>query len=480
MDRGRPGGALPRVPWGVRIVDAAALLLLAVLAWKILTADTRAGVFGFIPRVRNLFLVYAIGGLLAVRHIGFPHPTAVARLRHGWRRIADAPDWGPALRAFLGTRLMVFVVAFFAVLTFGLNKPGFVLTSDPLTNLPARFDAGWYGDIALHGYDRDRNLEDQRNIAFFPAMPMLMRPVGLVFGTGERGMPLERRMARVLWAGVFISLSAFLLALYYLVKLGTQLFDPERAASAALLLATYPFACFFNAPYTESLFLLGAVATAYHFVRSEWALAGAWGFLAGLTRPNGFFLCVPLGLLALQQFRQGSAVASGRKLQDALKALAAAAMPVAGMLAFTVYLYAITGVWFAWSRSHAAWGRSYNGFDPMARGFGLLRDEGIIQVATTIPFDVLNTLAAAFALLMIWPVARRLGVAWAIYVAVMIVPPMFAGGALSLARLTSTLFPLFLALAAILPSRAVLSWAAAFAILQGLCAALFFTWREFF
>jgi hypothetical protein len=47
-------------------------------------------------------------------------------------------------------------------------------------------------------------------------------------------------------------------------------------------------------------------------------------------------------------------------------------------------------------------------------------------------------------------------------------------------RLTSTLFPLFLALAAILPSRAVPSWAAAFGVLQGLGAALFFTWRELF
>ena len=127
---------------------------------------------------------------------------------------------------------MVFVVAVFAVSTFGVNKPGFVLTSDALTNLPARFDAGWYGGIALNGYDRQVNVERQRNIAFFPALPLLMRPVGIVFGTGERGVPLERRAARMLWAGVFVSLSAFLLALVYLVKLGTDLLGAERAAGA--------------------------------------------------------------------------------------------------------------------------------------------------------------------------------------------------------------------------------------------------------
>ena len=54
------------------------------------------------------------------------------------------------------------------------------------------------------------------------------------------------------------------------------------------------------------------------------------------------------------------------------------------------------------------------------------------------------------------------------------------GGLLSLGRLTSTQFPLFLALAAVLPPRAVGPWLVAFAIFQGLIAALFFTWRPMF
>jgi hypothetical protein len=310
-------------------------------------------------------------------------------------------------------------------------------------------------------------------------MPILTRAVGPVFGTGRTGLPPERRMARMLWAAVFVSLSAFLLALYYLVKLGSDVLGDERAASAALLLAAYPFAYFFNAPYTESLFLLGVVGAAYHFGRAEWLYAGAWGVLVGLTRPNGFLLSVPLGLLALQRLRQTPG-APAHTFPETIKALGAASMPAAGMLAFTAYLYSITGVWFAWSRGHAAWGRSYTGFDPIIRGYEWLRDDGVIQVAMASPFNLLNTLGAAFALLMIWPVARRVGVAWALYVIVILVPPIFAGGALSLGRVTSTLFPIFLALAAILPSRAVPSWAAAFAIVQGLGAALFFTWHELF
>ena len=468
------------LPWWIRAFDGLAAALLALIAWKTLSAETRAGLFDLLPRTRVLFLFYVLGGVLLIRHILQPRPTTAARFRARWRRITDAPNWGPAVRAFVSTRLMVFVVAFFAVVTFGLNKPGFVLSPQPLYNLPARFDAGYYGSIAVDGYDRDRVFDRQRNIAFFPAMPILMRALGPVVGATKTGLPREHRMARMLWAGVFVSLLSFFLALYYLAKLGTFLLDEERAAYAVILTATYPFACFYNAPYTESLLLLGTVAATFHFLRGQFARAAAWGFVVGLTRPNGFLLAMPLGLLAIQQWRLSIPGAVQVRGRETLKALGAAAMPVAGMLAFTVYLHSVTGAWFAWQKNHAAWGRSFTGVDPMARGLGWLTDEGIIQVATNIPFDVLNTAGAAFAVLMLWPVARHIGVAWALYVAATIIPPMFAGGALSLARLSSTLFPVFLALAAILPSRAVPSWATAFAILQGLCAALFFTWRELF
>jgi hypothetical protein len=452
-------------PLWIRIADGAVLALLALVAWKVVSDDTRVGIFGLIPLVSIPILLYAAGAIAILRHVAVPSPSTFARWREGWRRISEAPDWGPAVRTFVSTRVMVFVVAFFAIVSFGAGKPGFELSPRPLENMPARFDAGYYGAIALYGYDRDRVLDRQRNIAFFPMMPMLMKPVGRLFGA-KTAESRELRMLRYLWAGVFVSLVAFLFALYYLMRLGTFLLDAERAQYAVLLIASYPFACFYNAPYTESLFLLGTVATSYHFLRGQFAYAGIWGLVVGLTRPNGFMLAVPLGLLALQQWR--------------VKGLLAASMPVVGMLGFTVYLYAITGIWFAWQKIQPAWGRRFTGLEPMARGWGWLSDEGFIQVATNIPFDVLNTAAAILAIGLLWVVYRRIGAVWAVYVALTILPPMFMGGALSLGRMSSTLFPLFLALAAILPSRAVPSWVTAFAIGQGLCAALFFTWRELF
>jgi hypothetical protein len=425
-------------------------------------------------------LVYAAVCVQIARHLLWPRPSILWRLKNAHAAAVARPDVAAAVRAFAATRPAVFLVAFFAVVTLGLSaKPGFVLSRDPLANLPARFDAGWYGDIALDGYTWDHTFQRQRNIAFFPAMPMLMRPLGAAFGMSDRTVPRERRMLRALWAGVIISLGAFLWALYYVTRLGSELIGPERAAGAALLLAAYPFALFYNAPYTESLFLLGAAGACYHFIRGDWFAASCFGLLAGLTRPNGCFVSIPLAILGLQQLHRD---ARGAPLtwRAVSERLVTAATPGIGMLLFTAYLYRLTGVWFAWARSHEAWGRTYQGFGPFVAGFERLRDEPFLQLVTNNPSNTLNALGVLFGLALIYPVFRRLGPAWGVFVLVNLIPPLFAGGLLSMGRLSSTLFPLFLALAAVVAPRNVPAWVAVFGVGQGLCAALFFTWRDLY
>ena len=459
---------------------AAALLLLAV--WTALVGINRQLIFGrvFAPPSPSL-LLYAALSIAIVRHVLWPRPTAWARVAALRDRVLSAPERAAAIRAFVSTRTSVFLVAFFAVLTIGLGpKPGFVLSREPLYNLPARFDAGWYGDIALDGYTWDHTFQRQRNIAFFPALPMLMRPVGVLFGMNDRTVPRERRMLRALWAGVVVSLAAFLWALVYVGRLAADLIGPDSVEGATLLLASYPFALYYNAPYTESLFLLGAAGAAWHFLRGEWIASSCFGLLVGLTRPNGCFVSIPLGIIALQQIVSPAFAPNGLRRGHAAVRLLVAAMPGIGMLLFTAYLYTLTEVWFAWARSHEAWGRTYRGLDPFMTAFGWLWNEPFLQVVGNIPFNVLNASGVLFALALTYPVFRRLGLAWGVFVLVNVVPPLFAGGVLSMGRLSATLFPLFLALAAIVPRRSMPSWVAAFAVGQGLCAALFFTWRELF
>ena len=156
-------------------------------------------------------------------------------------------------------------------------------------------------------------------------------------------------------------------------------------------------------------------------------------------------------------------------------------MPGIGMLLFTAYLYQLTGgVWFAWARSHEAWGRTYAGLEPLLAFAQRLRDEPFLSLVLNDPFNAINALGVLFALALSYAVFRRVGMAWGVFVLISLLPPLFAGGLVSMGRLTSTLFPLFIALAAVLPPRAVPVWATAFGIGQGFCATLFFTWRALF
>jgi hypothetical protein len=491
-----------RLAPAAKAADGATVALVAIAVWWILVARP-VGVFNSIGgSLSPVILLYIAGSIQVVRHLMWPKPNIASRLAHVRDRIRAKPHLYAACRGFVVTRPAVFVIAVAAVATIGITStPGFVLSRDPVANLPARFDAGWYGGIALDGYYWDNTFQRQRNIAFFPAMPLLMRPVGALFGMYDVTASRERRMLRALWAGTVVSLVAFFWALYYVSRLADELVGAERAAAAALLLAAYPFAVFFSAPYTESLFLLGAAGASYHFLRRDWAAAAVLGLLAGLTRPNGCFLSVPLALLALQGWtgaerrpraralgggapsavRNADRNRMGERFAVAAMSLAVAAMPGVGMLLFTLYLHRLTGgVWFAWARSHEAWGRTYEGLEPILHLAQRLRDEPFLSLVLNDPFNAINAVGVLFALALTYAVFRRVGFAWGVFVLISLLPPLFAGGLVSMGRLTSTLFPLFIALAAILPPRAVPAWAVAFGIGQGFCATLFFTWHALF
>lgn len=468
-------GAGPQVGRLIAIADAVAVALVAAALWTLFSGSSRWILFGAPVSLTFVHAAFAAALVVTARHAIRHQPSLLERVRGWFRRVSEADNLRIAAAAF-ATRPIVLLVGFLAVVAIGVNPDAEGLRSsrDPLTDLPFRYDAGWYGGLAVEGYDREVRTNSQRNSAFFPAYPLLMRAVGASFGMYGTGLPGDARMVKALWSGVAISLTAFLLAMWYFAKLSRDVLGDARASVPPLLLAVYPFAVFFSAPYTESLFLLGAIAAAYHFRRADWLAAAAWGLLVGLTRPNGFFLSAALAIAAWTEWRKTSA----RDVRQLIRPLLAAAAPAVGMFAFTFYLWHVTGVWFAWRESHLAWGRTFQGIGPIAQGIAFIESHGLLRVAAARPIDTLDALSLVFALALVVPVVRCVGMAWAIFVLLNVLPPLFAGGLMSMGRITATLFPVFIALAAILPPRAVLAWAAACGLLQGLVAVLFFTWRH--
>lgn len=460
-------------PRWVRALDGAAVVVLILGLFELLFGGFVIGTAPFDLQLRNPWrILFVAAACAAIRHAAHPAAPLHRRLVDGVRRVR--PDLAAAAGTALASRMAVLVVAYFAVLVIGVAEAGFVVSGDPLFNLPARFDAGWYAGIATDGYDFQGRFDRQQNLAFFPAFPMLMQAAGYLVGVHERGVPQERRAGRLLWGGTFLSLLAFLWGATYLVRLGQDVGSNDEAFNAVALVCAYPFAVFFSAPYSESLFFLGSVAAFYHFRRAQWGAAAAWGVLVGLTRPNGCFLSIVLALLLGERLRKQS---EGR---PALAPLAAAAAPGLGMLAFTVYLKYLTGVWFGWARIQGAWGRSYSGIETVAGGVGWAANLGLVRLVAERPIDTLNGAALLFMLAMVWPAWRRLGLAWAAMIVVNVLPPLFAGGLLSMGRITSTLFPAFVALAMVLPRRAVSPVLTMCALGQGFVAVVFFTWRPLF
>jgi hypothetical protein len=469
------------------VADLACLVLLALAVVVAEWGGFRERVAGVRIALTSPWRLLVLAAIVAaVRHAVAPRPPIYADLPRravaAWRRPSARTAWS----ALVATRPIILFVGYLAVVMIGYNhgRPPLRLSENEVANLQVRWDMAWYFGIATEGYRvLSHNPNDQQNIVFFPAFPMIVRVVGRLLG----GAVLS-----FVAAGTVVALAAFFWALTYLFRFARDLLDDDEPARYAVwFLAAYPFALFFSAMYTESLYLLGALGAFYHFRRRELWAAGAWGLLVGLTRPNGCFLSIPLALVAvapwLPSWLAGGPVTNverapeRRSVGALVPALASAAMPGVGVLLYSAFIWNLTGNPLAWAAGHAAWGREYVGLGTLvADRYAWLANEGVYAYSSQVPGDLVNGLGALFVLAAAVPVARRLGLAYAVFILVNILPPMAAGGLLSVGRFSSVMFPAFVWFATVVPARHRTGWLASFMAFQAFNATLFYTWRELF
>jgi hypothetical protein len=364
---------------------------------------------------------------------------------------AIARRWGSAaLRsagfAFLSSRLLVLAVAAIVVAIAGVDgrnessfdSPGLTHPLGGLLSPLARWDSVWYLHIAHSGYDGP-------STAFFPLYPLLVRAIAVV------GEP-----AALLVSAYVVSLAALFGALYLMHRLvALELGGDETARRSVLMLALFPGALWFGAPYSESLFLLLSVA-AFYFARTDrWALAGAAAALASATRSAGVVLLVPLLILWWQ---------SGRRPRD----LAWIALAPLGLAAYSLYLALSLGDGFAYLHLQDVWFRSFAGpfggipdaavaaWDGLRQIVSGQRSHVYFTAAGGDPIDVGWHNVELFGFLVLAAVAtvgalRRLPLAYGAYALVALALPLsFPVGPqplMSLPRFLAVLFPLFMWLA---------------------------------
>jgi hypothetical protein len=356
------------------------------------------------------------------------------------RRILNAHDALQPLGVWALTRFLMLMLTYTGVILFGSSlhdtqHPSFLHALLPAwANARSHgWDTQWYTDIARRGYDWKKSVGTSP-AAFFPLYPLLLR----------LGVILTHRS----YLGVALAISnvCFLGALGYLWRLARWEFDTEAADRAILYLAVFPTALFFFAGYSESLFLLLAVASFYYLRRRDWLLAGVLGGLASATRVTGILLLVPF----VYEYARYSNF-SWRKVE--FRGSVGLALVPMGLLAFMLYLWRSVGDAFAFGHYQAAWQKVFT----LRLWAGTL--ESLRQILVVQPwasfFEVHNVINLGALILFLGTTiiaARSLPAAYTLYLAafwlVTLSSPAIANGypvpLISMSRYVVTLFPIFM------------------------------------
>ena len=361
--------------------------------------------------------------------------------------------WNPAPEIFLWTRLAIWAAALFSFFVFVPNRhPRAGVWDDPsltrdlgaVTDVWARWDSVWFLRIAEHGYDSASGAA----AAFYPLYPGAVSVVGWAF------------LGHYVLAGIVVSLAAALGAFLLLYQVAEERLGADGARRAVLYLAVFPFAFFLQAVYSESLYLLLTLAAFVLAERSRFLAAGAVTGLALLTRPTAAALLPALALLAWQE-------------RERARALASLALAPLIFAAYPLYLWRAEGDAWAFLHAQRLWSRhlspagplggiwdglraGWAGVEQLASGSHTHRYWAPVQDADPIRVATLNLEMLAFLVLFValaviaW---RRFGAPYGLFAVLSLAIPLSVPSErwplLSLPRFGLTIFPLFLALAAL-------------------------------
>lgn len=252
---------------------------------------------------------------------------------------------GPSVQALIlavGSRIVLAGIVWFSLRVFDRfplyprQLPDSFLPHHLVLDGWARWDAGHYIAIASDGYGGD-NPSPHGGVGFFPLFPLLMR--GAVELTRQQPTPTTLALA-----GIAIANLCFLLAVPLLARFAAWQSTPDAGRNAALLLCVAPLGFFFNAAYSESLFLLLCVVSLDTANRGRWWPAAVAAGLASGTRLVGLALLPALLLLAWRR--------SASRFERSGIALLA---PM-GAVAYAVYTGWAFGDPLAYFHAQATWG----------------------------------------------------------------------------------------------------------------------------
>jgi len=332
----------------------------------------------------------------------------------------------------------------------------------------ARYDSGWYLTILERGYGPAPPAGQPSAHAFFPLYPFLARGVRAV-------VPVDGFAA-----GQILSLICFLGAGLLFAAEGRQRLGDTGSRNALLFLLLYPTAFFLVSMYSESLFLLLALAAFREARRDRPATAVLLGLLAGGSRLPALALAVPLAIEAFSAARKTETDLPPRSDRRALgRALLVGLAPVAGVLLWVFGAGWAAGEPGLFFRIQEAWHRGASpllGVQRFIEGLPSRIARGDAREHPAFLLDYAHLLL--FAAIAVYQARRRLfsDAAWT---AGALLLPIASGIAASLPRYVLVVYPAFFALARIFEERPRirLAWWILSGLLLAAGEAAFVHWR---
>jgi hypothetical protein len=253
----------------------------------------------------------------------------------------------------------------------------------------APWDAGWYHSIARDGYTFDGDLTAERNVAFFPLHPFVVR--WLVAATGA---PIWATQTAVSIA--FSAAGGFLLARALLPSLA-----PRYVAMGAFLIAFSPFAIYLYNGYSESAYFFAVCLLMYALrERPRLALAALAVILASLARPWGILTGAVLAVCLL--YRHGRD--DGPSLPAIVLTLCAASL---GFIGITMYFDARFGDPLLFIHATSVWDRTTTSFRS-----SVLTAQGIFEGLSRFRESASNSLAVGVVLYLVAIAVTALARRW--------------------------------------------------------------------
>jgi hypothetical protein len=313
--------------------------------------------------------------------------------------------------------------------------------SDFLFRSLSQWDARWFLQIAMHGYE-----EVPQAAAFFPVYPAVVH--GVAWATGS-----------ILVAGVLVSLASGAVAAWVLAQIARPLLGERGARDTVLYLALYPVGFVLASLYSEGLFLALAAGSFLAAMRGRPVLAGILGGFATGTRLIGLALLPALALLLWR----------GRDLRSLARLAPLLLLPAAVGL-YALYLDWAVGDPWAFTSAQADWNRETSALGPLdglkdaflSAGHGLrdlldLPPDGPGHDQRVGLWNLSHLALLGGAVWLTWVAWQRLGAAFGAYsaatLAIVLSAPAEGFPLVSLPRFLLADFPLFLALASLTLER---------------------------